>query len=87
MHLWLTCYFVRQRGRGGSPTDGSSSMLFEGYLITDPSKPRKEKRDPGSRVVVRRAPRVRVEHRRINASGRCAQVPLEGCTVATLLSR
>lgn len=33
MHLWLTCYFVRQRGRGCSPTDCSLSMLSEGYLI------------------------------------------------------
>lgn len=89
MHLWLTCYFARQRGRGGSATDGSPSMLSEGYLIAGPPKPRKKKknRDSCSRVVARRAPRVRVEHRRNNASGRCAQVPWEGCAVATVMSR
>lgn len=50
MHLWLTCYFARQRGRGGSATDGSPSMLSEGYLIAGPPKPRKKK--PGTRVRV-----------------------------------
>lgn len=86
MHLWLTCYFVRQRGRGCSPTDCSLSMLSEGYLIRS-IKTTLKKGDPGLRIAARQAPRVCVEHREINASGRCIQVPSEGCTEATLILR
>lgn len=46
-----------------------------------------KKGDPGLRIAARQTPRVCVEHREINASGRCIQVPSEGCTEATLILR